>query len=107
MGARQRGVTDIYGEIVGAGSTADGYHCTGLDPSGIPVQKCMDLAIESGVRCTGDHELIHKLGYINAHGTSTDIGDKTELKAILGLLDDNGCGHDRIKISSTKSSIGH
>lgn len=72
--AQRRGVTDIYGEIVGVGATADAYHCTGLDPSGDHVQKCMELAIENGERNTGDEELIHKLGYINAHGTSTEIG---------------------------------
>ena len=74
----------------------------------------MQLALDMGIRNTLDDTLIHKLGYINAHATSTDIGDKTELKAILELLTDNIGVNDidewmrqKIKISSTKSSVGH
>eukprot|EP01083_Nonionella_stella_P049736 132468_1 len=106
--ASQRGVTDIYGEIVGAASTADAFHCTGLDPSGIHVQKCMDLAIESAKQCTNDRDLIQYLQYINAHATSTDIGDITETKAILAVLEEHQCNEiGNIKINGTKSSIGH
>lgn len=89
----------------------------------------MQLAIEMGKNNTMDKELIQKLGYINAHATSTDIGDKTELKAILQTLhqnlgdtnyklsgpDDYSEGTEivedmiqqNVKISGTKSSIGH
>jgi len=127
--AAKRGVTDIYGEIVGVASTADAYHVTSLDPAGHHVQKCMQLAIEMGKSNTMDRELVAKMGYINAHATSTDIGDKTELKAILQTLHHNlgdvhyklsgpdDCTegsevvedmiHQNVRISSTKSSVGH
>lgn len=89
----------------------------------------MQLAIEMGKVNTMDQHLVEKLGYINAHATSTDIGDKTELKAILQTLhhnlgdinyklwgpDDSSEGSNvveemiqqNVRISSTKSSIGH
>jgi len=127
--AEKRGVTDVYGEIVGVAATADAYHVTSLDPAGHHVQKCMQLAIEMGMNVTQDKKLVEQLGYINAHATSTDIGDKTELKAILQTLhynlgdvnyklsgpDDYSEGTEvvedliqqNVKISSTKSSIGH
>jgi len=127
--AEKRGITDIYGEIVGVASTADAYHVTSLDPAGHHVQKCMQLALEMGMNTTNDRHLVEQLGYINAHATSTDIGDKTELKAILQTLhynlgdvnyklsgpDDFSEGTEvvedmiqqNVKISGTKSSIGH
>jgi len=127
--AKQRGVTDIYGEIIGVASTADAFHVTSLDPAGHPVQKCMQLALELGIHNTQDRHLVEKLGYINAHATSTDVGDRTELKAILQTLhynlgdvnyklsgpDDFSEGTEivedmiqrNVKVSGTKSSIGH
>eukprot|EP01084_Bolivina_argentea_P040907 75500_1 len=114
--ARQRGAKNIYGEVVGIGSTSDAFHVTNLDPSGKMIQRSMQLAIEAGKRITKDEHLIEKLGYINAHATSTQSGDKTELKAILGVLEKEYNGNDpqiqqqikrSLKISSTKSSIGH
>eukprot|EP01084_Bolivina_argentea_P017978 33516_1 len=85
--ARQRGAKNIYGEVVGIGSTSDAFHITNVDPSGKMIQRSMQLAIEAGKRITKDKDLIEKLGYINAHATSTPSGDKAELKAILGLFD--------------------
>eukprot|EP01083_Nonionella_stella_P010850 30837_1 len=127
--AEKRGVTDVYGELIGIASTADAYHVTSLDPAGHHVQKCMQLALDMGKRNTMDRDLVAKLGYINAHATSTDIGDKTELKAILqtmhhslgdvnyklsGPKDSLGASEavcdairTNLKISGTKSSIGH
>eukprot|EP01084_Bolivina_argentea_P217003 368518_1 len=132
--AIKRGLNEIYGEIIGVASTADAYHVTSLDPAGHHVQKCMQLAIEMGINNSGGNilnkkEFIEQLGYINAHATSTDIGDKTELKAILQTLhynlgdinyklsgpDDLSCGTEivediiqqNVKVSGTKSSIGH
>eukprot|EP00483_Globobulimina_turgida_P003090 UN03095 len=127
--AQKRGVSDIYGEIIGVSSTADAYHVTSLDPAGHHVQKCMQLALEMGKNNTQDRHLVEQLGYINAHATSTDIGDKTELKAILQTLhsnlgdinyklsgpDDLSGGTElvedkiqqNVRVSGTKSSIGH
>merc|ERR1740123_398049 len=84
----------------------------------------MQLAIETGSRRTNDRNLMQKLQYVNAHATGTQIGDSTEMKAVLQTLHRNlgdnnyksdGDGSERVKqmiasnvrMSSTKSSIGH
>ena len=88
--ARKRGA-EIYGELVGYGATADGYEM--VAPSGEGAERCMKLALQN----TRD-----SIDYINAHGTSTPIGDMVELRAI-----GNTFGTDIPAISSTKSLSGH
>lgn len=88
--ARRRGAP-IYGEIVGYGATADGHDM--VTPSGEGAVRCIQLAVD-GLRRPVD--------YINAHGTSTPIGDLVELAAIRRVF-----GQDSPPISSTKSLSGH
>ncbi len=80
----------IYAEIVGYGATSDGYDM--VQPSGEGAQRCMEMAIKN----------LDKVDYINAHGTSTPVGDIAELNAIKKVFDSN-IPH----ISSTKSLSGH
>lgn len=95
--ARRRGA-HIYAEIVGYGATDDAYHITSPDPEGIGPAKGMEFAMrEAGVTP-------EEIGYINAHGTSTDLNDKYETKAIKIAFG----GHaKKLAVSSTKSMTGH
>ena len=88
--AKARGAK-IYAELTGYGATSDGYDM--VAPSGDGATRCMNLALKT---------TRNKVDYINAHGTSTPVGDITELKAIKGAFKDNVP-----KISSTKSLSGH
>ncbi|MBM9537720.1 beta-ketoacyl-ACP synthase I [Desulfobulbus alkaliphilus] len=88
--ARRRGAR-MYGEVVGYGATADGYEM--VSPSGEGAVRCIRLALAST-----DADV----DYINAHGTSTPIGDLVELRAIKEVF-----GGDTPPISSTKSLSGH
>ena len=88
--AKARGAK-IYAELTGYGATSDGYDM--VAPSGEGATRCMNLALKT---------TRNKVDYINAHGTSTPVGDITELKAIKGAFKDNVP-----KISSTKSLSGH
>jgi len=95
--AKKRGAK-IYGEVVGYGLTGDAYHMTALHPDGIGPFRSMSNALKDAELTTKD------IGYINAHGTSTPVGDPIELGAVQRLfLKDN----PEILMSSTKSSIGH
>ncbi len=88
----------IYAEIVGYGATADAFHITQPDPSGQGAIRAMDMAIkEAGIQK-------EKVDYINAHGTSTEIGDIAETKAVKDLFGDHAYN---MLISSTKSMTGH
>jgi 3-oxoacyl-[acyl-carrier-protein] synthase II len=95
--ARKRGAK-VYGEIVGYGLSADGSHITAPDPVGTGAAKSMANALEDAELNPSD---IH---YINAHGTSTPLGDVAETKALKTVF-----GEDikHIPVSSTKSQIGH
>jgi 3-oxoacyl-[acyl-carrier-protein] synthase II len=91
-----RGAT-IFGEIAGGGMTADAYHPTATHPDGTGAFKGMKLALEEA------NIPAETLNYINAHATSTPVGDLSELTAIEQLLaDSNHCW-----IGATKSMTGH
>ena len=95
--ARARGAK-IYAEVLGYGLSGDAYHITSPAPDGDGGFRSMSAALaDAGV--TPD-----KIDYINAHGTSTPLGDEIELQAVSRLL--AGAG-GRVTMSSTKSSIGH
>jgi len=95
--AKRRGAT-IYGEVVGAGMTADAYHMTAPHPEGRGARNVMNLAIKDAGLNPSD------VDYVNVHGTSTPLGDVAETKAILAVF-----GHSAydLNISSTKSMTGH
>lgn len=93
--AKQRGA-NIYAEIVGGGMAADAYHLTGTAPDGIGAS----LGIEKALKDAGIDA--NKINYINAHATSTGIGDLSELKGIQQVF-----GNSLVAISSTKSMTGH
>lgn len=89
----------IYGEVCGYGNTNDAYHMTAPDPDALGSSKAIQMAVkEAGIRDTDEI-------YINAHGTSTPINDKTETKAIKLALGED-VAH-KAHISSTKSMTGH
>ena len=94
--AKKRGAK-IYAELIGYGMSGDAHHITTPSEDGSGGFRAMSEALKmSSVNSD-------EINYINAHGTSTVIGDDIELSAIMRLTS----GNDKIKISSTKSSIGH
>ena len=95
--AKARGAR-IYAEILGYGLSADAYHITAPAENGDGGYRAMQAAIFNG----GID--ISEIDYINAHGTSTPLGDEIELGAVKRLFIDN---MSRISVSSTKSSVGH
>ncbi len=95
--AKRRGAR-IYGELVGYGMSGDAFHITAPADDGDGALRCMKAAINRAEISPGD------LDYINAHGTSTPLGDEIELKAVEKLV---GNAAGKISMSSTKSSIGH
>ncbi|GAB6066358.1 beta-ketoacyl-ACP synthase II [Aquifex pyrophilus] len=95
--AKKRGAK-IYAELVGYGATDDAYHITSPHECGEGAYECMRLALEdAGIKP-------EEVDYINAHGTSTPLNDKTETMAIKQLFGEHAY---RLKISSNKSMIGH
>lgn len=95
--AKKRGAK-IYGEIVGYGLSGDGYHITSPHPEGKGGYRAMQMALaKSGLR-TED------IGYVNAHGTSTPMGDEIEMRSVQRLFENS---LNSVSMSSTKSSIGH
>ncbi len=95
--ARNRGAT-IYGEVIGYGLSGDAYHITAPAESGDGAERCMRAAIKRA-----DIDLA-EIDYINAHGTSTPMGDEIELAAVERLFGD---ASGKLAMSSTKSAIGH
>ncbi len=88
----------IYAEIVGGGESSDAYHITGTHPEGLGAY----LAMQNGIK---EASITPKeVDYINAHATSTGLGDLSEITAIEKLFESN---IDNIQISATKSMTGH
>lgn len=95
--ATQRGAT-IYAEVVGTGYTGDAYHITGMAPGGEGGARAMCRAMQQAQINPGD------VAYINAHGTSTPVGDPAETAAIKSVFGDRA---KKLAVSSTKSMTGH
>jgi 3-oxoacyl-[acyl-carrier-protein] synthase II len=87
---------EIYAEIVGYGSACDAYHMTAPSEDGSGIVKAMSIALQEAKISSED------IGYINAHGTSTPLNDKTETIAINQVFN-----AVKVPVSSTKSHIGH
>jgi 3-oxoacyl-[acyl-carrier-protein] synthase II len=95
--AKARGAT-MYAEVLGYGTSNDAYHMAAPEPAATGVALMMRSALErAGVEP-------HRVGYINAHGTSTPLGDAAETKAIKDVFGDHA--YD-LAVSSTKSMMGH
>ena len=95
--ATQRGAT-IYAEVVGTGYTGDAYHITGMAPGGEGGARAMCRAMRQAQINPED------VSYINAHGTSTPVGDPAETAAIKSVFGDQA---KKLAVSSTKSMTGH
>ncbi len=95
--AKARGA-HIYAEMAGAGMSADAYHLTATHPEGLGAILVMQNALEDAGMKPED------VDYINTHGTSTPVGDVSEVKAILGVFGEHAY---KLNISSTKSMTGH
>lgn len=88
----------IYAEVVGIGASADAYHMTATHPDGEGAVLVMERALEdAGMKP-------EEIDYINMHGTSTPVGDISEVKAILKVFGDHAY---KMSLSSTKSMTGH
>jgi len=95
--AKRRGAK-IYAELIGYGLSGDAYHITAPAQDGDGAYRCMTMALKrAGIPAA-------ELDYINAHGTSTPLGDEIELNAVQRVV---GNAAAKIAMSSTKSSIGH
>jgi len=89
----------IYGEIAGYGLTSDAYHMSAPLPNHEQAQRSMKIALtKAGLN-------IHEVDYINAHGTSTPVGDVAEVRAVKAVF--GGCTKHGLVVSSTKSMTGH
>jgi 3-oxoacyl-[acyl-carrier-protein] synthase II len=87
---------NIYGEMVGGGMAADAYHLTGTHPEGLGAKLCINRALNDAGLAPAD------IDYINAHATSTGIGDISEMKGVESIF-----GDQQVHISATKSMTGH
>ncbi len=89
---------EILGEFIGYGVTTDASHMTQPDEQGVYAGAALELTLRSA------HILPEQVDYVNAHGTATKLGDKSEVAAIKRVFGDSASG---VTVSSTKSSIGH
>ena len=88
----------IYAELLGCGVSADGNHITQPDKEGVGAARAMTLALRDGQVDPS------QIDYINAHGTSTQLGDKAETRALKSVFKEHAA---KVAISSTKSQLGH
>lgn len=95
--AKSRGAK-IYAEVVGAAMTADAYHMTATHPEGLGATKAIELALEEAQLQPED------VDYLNAHATSTSVGDLSEIRAIRNVFEKT---NPQLTISATKSMTGH
>jgi 3-oxoacyl-[acyl-carrier-protein] synthase II len=95
--ARARGAT-CYARIEGYGSTCDAYHRVQMDPDGVEIVRCIEMALAKSGRAR------EEIGYVNYHGTSTQLNDAIESRSVRRVFGDLA---DRVPGSSTKSMIGH
>jgi len=100
--ARARGAT-IHAELLGAADASDAHHITAPDPHGGGATRAMKWALRDAQLNTDD------IDYVNAHGTSTPLGDRAEVEAVLGLFGDHArkSAGGTLLMSSTKSMHGH
>ena len=97
-GAAEKRGAEVLGEVRGYAATSDAHHLTAPEPTGADAARAVRLALEdAGVEP-------HDIDYVNAHGTSTPLNDRSETEALKVALGDEA---SRIPISSTKSAIGH
>jgi 3-oxoacyl-[acyl-carrier-protein] synthase II len=95
---RAHGGAQIYASIDGYASTCDAYHRVQMDPDGVEIVRCIETALCRAQRAP------EEIGYINYHGTSTQLNDRIEAQCVRRVF---GRHADRVPGSSTKSMIGH